>query len=61
MFNNKKITTHKFIYRILKDKIPRDITYYISKFVGKYMIVKIPKKWIRLKLPREKRLIKVFY
>ena len=59
--NNKKITTHKLLYRILKDKLPRDITYYISKFVGKYMIVKIPKRWIRLKLPREKRLIRVFY
>lgn len=59
--NNKKITTHKLLYRILKNKLPRDITYYISKFVGKYMIVQIPKRWIRLKLPREKRLIRVFY
>lgn len=59
--NNKKITTHKLLYRLFRQKLPRDLTYYISKFVGKYMIVHIPKKWVRLKLPREKRLIRVFY
>lgn len=61
MYNVKKITTHKFIYRILKNKLPQDITFHISKYVGKYFRVNIPKKWVRLKLPREKRLIKVYY
>ena len=61
MFNNKKITTHKLLNRLLKDKLPRDITHHISKYVGKYFKVNIPKKWVRLKIPREKRLIKVFY
>ena len=59
--NNKKITTHKLLNRLLKDKLPHDITYHISKYVGKYIIIKIPKKWIRVKMPREKRLIRVFY
>ena len=61
MYNSKKITTHKLLHRLLKDKLPRDITHHISKYVGKYFKVNIPKKWVRLKLPREKRLIKVYY
>ena len=42
--NNKKITTHKLLNRLLKDKLPHDITYHISKYVGKYFKVNIPKK-----------------
>lgn len=59
--NNKKITTHKLLGRFFREKLPQDITYYISKFVGKYFTIKIPKRWVRLKLPREKRLIRIFY
>jgi hypothetical protein len=61
MYNVKKITTHKLLCRLLKDKLPQDITHHISKYVGKYFKVNIPKKWIRLKYPREKRLVKVYY
>ena len=60
-YNIKKITSNKLIYRLFKNFLPQEITFYISKFVGKYIKINIPKKWIRLKLPREKRLIKVFY
>jgi len=59
--NDKKITTHKLLGRFFKDKLPQEITHYISKFVGKYFKIKIPKRWVRLKLPREKRLIRIFY
>ncbi len=61
MYNQKKITTYKLLYRFFKNKIPSDIIYYISKFVGKYTRVNIPKRWIRIKLKREKRLIRVYY
>jgi len=60
-YNIKKITTNKLLYSFFKNILPKEITFYISKFVGKYIKIKIPKKWIRLKLPREKRLIKVYY
>lgn len=59
--NSKKITTHKLVYRLFKDRLPRDITNHISKFVGKYTKVFTPKRWVRIHLPREKRLIRVFY
>ena len=61
MYNQKKITTHKLLYKFFKNKLPYDIVHHISKFVGKYTKVKIPKRWLRIKLPREKRLIRVFY
>ena len=61
MYNVKKITSHKLIHRLLRDKLPRELNHIISKYVGKYFRVNIPKKWVRLKLPREKRLIKVYY
>jgi hypothetical protein len=59
--NDKKITTHKLLGRFFREKLPKDITHHISKFVGKYLKIKIPKRWVRLKLPREKRLIRIFY
>lgn len=61
MYNSKKITTHKLLHRFFRQKLPQDLTFYISKFIGKYFKVYIPKKWVRLKLPREKRLIKIYY
>lgn len=61
MYNSKKITTHKLLHRFFREKLPKDITHYISKFVGKYTKIFLPKRWIRIKLPREKRLIRVYY
>jgi len=61
MYTTKKITTHKLLHRFFREKLSYDIIYYIAKFVGKYTKILLPKKWIRIKLPREKRLIKVYY
>ena len=61
MYNTKKITTHKLLHRFFREKFSHDIIYYISKFVGKYTKILLPKKWVRIKLPREKRLIRVYY
>lgn len=61
MYNSKKITTHKLLHRFFRQKLPQDITHYISKFIGKYTKILLPKRWIRIKLPREKRLIRVYY
>lgn len=56
----KKISTYKLLRNILP--LPDDIIYLISKFSYKYTHFNIKKKRrIKVKLPREKRLLIVKY
>lgn len=56
----KKISTYKLLRNILR--LPDDIIYLISKFSFKYTHFNIKKKRrIKVKLPREKRLLIVKY
>jgi len=55
--NNFK--TYKFIKKTFK--IPDEICFIISKFVGKLFKDKEKLRWVRLKYPNEKRLVRVSY
>mgnify|MGYP001310267967 CR=1 FL=1 len=55
------LLTYKFIKKTFK--IPDEICFIISKFVGKLITDKDKDKirWVRLKYPNEKRLVRVSY
>tara|TARA_B100000945_G_scaffold216923_1_gene175015 strand:- start:131 stop:313 length:183 start_codon:yes stop_codon:yes gene_type:complete len=55
------LKTYKFIKKTFK--IPDEICFIISKFVGKLITDKDKDKirWVRLKYPNEKRLVRVSY
>ncbi len=55
--NNLK--TYKFIKKIFK--IPDEICFIISKYVGKLFKEKEKVRWVRLKYPNEKRLVRISY
>ncbi len=53
------LQTYKFIKNTFK--IPDEICFIISKFVGKLFKCKERIRWIRLKYPNEKRLVRFSY
>ncbi len=55
------LQTYKFIKKTFK--IPDEISFLISKFVGKLFENKNKDKirWVRLKYPNEKRLVRISY
>ena len=57
MKNNLK--TYKFIKKTFK--IPDEVCFLISKFVGNIFKDKRQVRWVRLKYPNEKRLVRVSY
>ncbi len=53
------LLTYKFIKKTFK--IPDEICFIISKFVGKILKCKERIRWVRLKYPHEKRLVRFSY
>jgi hypothetical protein len=53
------LQTYKFIKNTFK--MPDDICFIISKFVGKLFKSKEQIRWVRLKYPNEKRLVSISY
>lgn len=53
------MSSYKMIKQILP--LPDDICFTISKFVGKDVKVQETPRWVRLKYPNEKRLVRVCY
>ena len=53
------LMVHKFIKK--KFKLPNEICFNISKFVGKIPNKNKEVRWVRLKYPNEKRLVRVTY
>lgn len=59
IMKHPKMNTYKMIIQILP--LPDDICFTISKFVGKDVKVQEIPRWVRLKYPNEKRLVRVYY
>ena len=55
----KNLKTYKFIKKTFK--IPDEICFIIAKFVGILFKNKDQIRWVRLKYPNEKRLVRVTY
>ena len=51
------------VYKFIKKtfKLPNEICFIISKFVGKNSNKNKEVRWVRLKYPNEKRLVRVAY
>ncbi len=52
-----------YTYNLIKNtlKFPHEVCFIISKFVGKISNNHSKIRWIRLKYPNEKRLVRIYY